>query len=824
MLRSLWISTRLAILPTLVGTWLIYQYLPNWSWNNHLFHAFIEGGGALIGFALALIVIAMIHKKRLSYNYTWLVACFLSMGILDIAHSLKHAGEIFVWLHSCATFIGGLFAALIWLPTRFSKQFFDVKALWLLLLASISFSLWSFLSPEAMARMLDQEQNFTLAAKFLNISGGIGFLIAWGYFARAYHYKHHPESFYFSNHFCLFALAGFLFEASILWDGNWWLWHMLRAFAYVLLMFHFGGIYWRDISRIEQINRSLKHEIDERIRLTSSVFENTSEAIVITDARVKIIDCNQAYTDISGYTLDEVRGQDPKITQSGRHDKAFYQQMWDSINSKGNWTGEIWDRRKNGEVYPKLLSINTVQDDLGKLTHYIGVFSDISHLKETERKLQELAFTDSLTGLPNRQLLHNRLEYDMSIAHRNRTSVALIFIDLDQFKRVNDTLGHQIGDELLYEIGQRLKLCVRETDMVARLGGDEFTIILTNLSSYKAISDIANKIIESINKPIKISDNELFVGASIGISIYPDDSQDKATLLRNADSAMYHAKENGRGYIQFFNEDINQRNQQRNALENNLKRAIQNQEFELYFQPQVNTMTHEVIGCEALIRWNDPDNGVISPQDFIPVAEENGTILAIGQWIFEEVCQHLRYCNNNNISIVRTAINLSAVQFRDENLVEIIVSALKNAEIPTDWIELEITESAIMENPEETAAILEQLRATGIRISIDDFGTGYSSLAYLKRYPFDKLKIDREFIDGLPDNNNDVILTRTIINLANSLDIDVLAEGVENIEQVNLLDAKGCHIVQGFYYSRPLPADEFIDFIASRNTSSIAVN
>lgn len=818
MLYSLWISTRLAIVPMLIGTLIISLLLPVWRWDNELFHALVEGGGALIGFGLASVIIAMIQKQRLSYNYAWLVACFLAMGLLDIAHCLTHPGQTFVWLHSSATFIGGFFASLIWLSPSASKPFFNQKAFWGLILLSIAFSLWSFLSPDAII-MLDEQEHFTGFAKFLNIAGGIGFLIAWGYFAREYHYKHHPDAFYFSNHFCLFALAGFLFEASVIWDGNWWLWHMLRAFAYLLLIFHFGGLYWRDMTRLDQINRSLKHEIDERIRLTSTVFENTSEAIVITDANVQIVDCNQAYTDITGYSLGEVKGKDPNVTSSGRHDKAFYQSMWDSINSTGNWVGEIWDRRKNGEVYPKLLSINTVTNDLDELTHYIGVFSDISHIKETEQKLEELAFTDSLTGLPNRQLLHNRLEYDLSIAHRQKSSIALIFIDLDHFKKINDTHGHQIGDELLYEIAQRLKSCVRETDMVARLGGDEFTIILTNISSYKSVTDIAKKIIALINKPVRLHSNELFVGASIGISIYPDDSTNKETLIRNADSAMYHAKDNGRGHIQFFNEEINLRNQKRNVLENNLKRAIANQEFELYYQPQIDTLTQKVIGSEALIRWNDPEKGLISPMDFIPIAEENGTILNIGKWVFQQVCKQLRYCMDNNLPMIRTAINLSAVQFKDEGMVEVIVSALKKENISTNWIELEITESAIMEHADETVAILERLRAIGIRISIDDFGTGYSSLAYLKKFPFDKLKIDREFIDGLPEDQNDLILTNTIINLAHSLEIDVLAEGVETIEQVDLLNQKGCHFVQGFYYSNPLPADEFINYVTSLSTA-----
>ncbi len=574
-------------------------------------------------------------------------------------------------------------------------------------------------------------------------------------------------------------------------------------------------------ARLDEVNRSLRHEVDERIkaedqlRLTSTVFEHTSEAIIITDADALIIDCNQAFVDITGYSLAEIRGKNPRVTSSGRHDLAFFQAMWQSINQLGNWSGEIWDRRKNGEIYPKWLSINAVSDSEGAVSHYIGVFTDISDLKDTERRLEELVFMDALTGLPNRQLFNDRLNQELSHAHRHESRVALFFIDLDQFKQVNDTLGHQVGDWLLQEVAKRLQSCVRENDTVARLGGDEFTVILTDIASSKVVADIAGKIIGVISKPMSLRGHELFISASIGISLYPDDHTDKEALIRYADAAMYDAKEKGRGNFQFFSEEINLRNQQRRRLENNLRRAIRDEEFELYYQPQMDIATNEIIGSEALIRWNDPNGDQVPSSEFIPFAEENGMILEIGAWVIVEACKHLRRCLDAGRVPVRVAINLSAVQFKDDGLVEMIQSVLKRERLSADLIELEITESAFMENADEAVVILERLSALGIRISIDDFGTGYSSLAYLKKFPVDSLKIDQDFIRGLPDNSDDAVLTTAITKLAISLGIGVLAEGVETRQQVEFLRRQGCRYAQGFYFSRPLPEDEFAAFVSS---------
>jgi len=566
-----------------------------------------------------------------------------------------------------------------------------------------------------------------------------------------------------------------------------------------------------------EINK--RNEAEQQLRLTSTVFEHTSEAIIITDADSLIIDCNQAFSDITGYSLNEIKGKNPSFTKSGYHDKDFFKKMWSSIHESGCWSGEIWDKRKNGDIYPKWLSINEVIDAEGNISHYIGVFNDITHIKETEQQLEELAFKDTLTNLPNRQLFYDRLEFELKRARRiDNSKLALLFIDLDQFKQVNDTLGHHVGDELLIIIAQRLLTCVREKDTIARLGGDEFTVILTDIDSSKVASDIADKIIKEVSIPVNLHDHEHFLGASIGISLYPEDSKKKEFLIRNADAAMYHAKDKGRGNYQFYSEEINQRNQKRRELEDDLRKAIANQEFELYYQPQIETTAEKIIGAEVLIRWNHPQKGIISPLDFIPIIEENGMIIKVGEWVFKQACRHLQKRLSLNSQVAPIAINLSAVQFNHEGLIDMIESTLKHENLPCELIELEITESAIMSNAEQAIEIIKKLACLGLRISIDDFGTGYSSLAYLKKFKVNKLKIDREFIKDLPHDKEDVVLTSTMIMLANNLELDVLAEGVETKEQIDFLLQHGCNLVQGYYYSKPLSEDEFLSYISSHST------
>jgi len=438
--------------------------------------------------------------------------------------------------------------------------------------------------------------------------------------------------------------------------------------------------------------------------------------------------------------------------------------------------------------------------------------------KRHKKKLEQLAFKDTLTNLPNRQLFYNRLGFEIKRTKRKKnTKLALLFIDLDQFKQVNDTLGHHIGDELLKIVAQRLLSCVREKDTVARLGGDEFTVILDDISSSKICADIAAKIITEISIPIELQEKEYFLSTSIGISLCPEDTTEKEILIRNADAAMYHAKANGRGQFQFFSEAINLRNQKRRELEEDLRKAIKNEQFELYYQPQMEIVADKIIGAEVLIRWNHPQKGLISPMDFIPIAEENGMIIEIGAWVFKQACNHLQKNIRDGKQVIPIAVNLSAIQFSNKGLIDMIQSTIEQVKIPSNLIELEITESAIMKDADKAIGVIDELTKLGIRISIDDFGTGYSSLAYLKKFKVDKLKIDREFIKDLPYDKEDSVLTSTMIMLANNLELDVLAEGVETKEQIDFLIQKGCNIVQGYYYSKPLPENEYISYLLSKS-------
>ncbi|MCW8929926.1 MAG: EAL domain-containing protein [Gammaproteobacteria bacterium] len=445
-----------------------------------------------------------------------------------------------------------------------------------------------------------------------------------------------------------------------------------------------------------------------------------------------------------------------------------------------------------------------------------ALLQSTQELKEANLKLEHLAAHDVLTRLPNRYHLHNCLSQMIACADRYQHTMALLFIDLDGFKKVNDNFGHAKGDEILQVVGKRLKSLLREEDTIARIGGDEFAIGIGRIVDTNYIDNLAQRLIDDINLEYpSISSYSSLIGASVGISFYPDDCEDVEDLICNADAAMYHAKQIGPNKFQFFNEDINQRNKNRHLLENSLRRAINDNEFEIHYQPQIDILTEQMIGAEALIRWNDPQRGLISPVEFIPIIEQNGMILEIGRWIFKETCRYLRQSLDAGKNTVPIAINLSAIQFRDQGLVAMIEGVLKEENLSSEWIELEITESAVMENADKAIIMLEKLSNIGIKISIDDFGTGYSSLAYLKKFPIDKLKIDREFISGLPDNKNDIVLTTAIINLSSSLGIYVLAEGAETKEQVDFLRDKGCQFVQGYYYSKPLPEDKFSEYLSS---------
>ncbi|MBF0274308.1 MAG: EAL domain-containing protein, partial [Nitrospinae bacterium] len=534
----------------------------------------------------------------------------------------------------------------------------------------------------------------------------------------------------------------------------------------------------------------------------------------------KIVRINPAFTNITGFEEKDALGKNHRFSKSGRHDKAFYERMWRDIKEKDHWEGEIWDRKKNGEIYPKYLSINSIKNSFGKVEYYIGIFRDITQKKETEKRLHNLAFYDPLTNLPNRSFFHERMKHDIDVSERNRSMMALFFIDLDRFKQVNDTLGHASGDDLLVEISQRIKYTLRSSDTLSRLGGDEFTVVVMNLEHPEDAGTLAQKIIDVVEKPITLKDQEVFVGASIGIAVYPDDGNTIETLTKKADTAMYRAKESGRGIFRFYSEEMSVQNEKRLLLETMLRNAVSNEEFELYYQPKINLNSGKIIGSEALIRWVHPEKGIINPGDFIPLAEETNLILDISNWVIRAACKNQKEWQKSGREMLTVALNLSGKQFANTNLAEEILAIVLEHDLNPQYIELEITETVAMDDIEKTIEILRNLRKADFSLSIDDFGTGYSSLAYLKKMPITSLKVDQHFVRDIDVDADDLAIATTIISMGKNLNLKVVAEGIEKKEHYRLLKNRSCDLGQGYYFSQPLTYQEFIDLVDTNPTFS----
>ncbi len=556
----------------------------------------------------------------------------------------------------------------------------------------------------------------------------------------------------------------------------------------------------------------------EQLLLWSLVYKHSGEAIVISDAKNRILSVNDSFTRITGYSAEEAIGSNPNLLASGRHSPEFYQQMWQTLQEQGHWKGEIWNRRKDGTIYPEWITITTLRDEDGKPCNYIAIFSDASSYKEKEARIHFLAHHDALTGLPNRTLLQDRLEQAVSKAKRDGYKLAILFIDLDRFKVINDTLGHHVGDLLLKEVAQRLNASVRDSDTVCRQGGDEFIIVLPDLESMSDVAHVAQKILESISHEFLLEGERLRVTPSIGISIYPDDAERIDVLIKNADTAMYHAKASGRANFQFFTERLNTVLTERMELERDLVSALDSGELELHFQPQFSLDTGKLLGAESLLRWQHPSRGFVPPDLFITIAEEAGLINRIGLWVVEEMLrQAVTWKGEKEFNGLIFSANVSARQLDEPGFVGAIEELFQRYNYPPECVELEVTETAVMEDIHRSITTLSELKALGLHLAIDDFGTGYSSLNYLKRLPIDRLKIDRSFISDIPHDKNDETITRAIINLAQTLNLGVIAEGVETDEQANFLRQAHCHEAQGYLYSRPLNAAKFAEFVRQCN-------
>lgn len=565
---------------------------------------------------------------------------------------------------------------------------------------------------------------------------------------------------------------------------------------------------------IRDITQRKKSE--EQLRLAERIFKSNNEGIVITNEKTEILRVNDAFLRITGYTENETLGKKINILSSGQQDKNFYIEMWKNLSLHGHWQGEIFNKRKSGEIYPEWLSISSVYDKDNNIVNYVGIFSDITDKKQAEERIYHMAHYDELTGLLNRASFNIELAKAKEQADISSTSFVILYIDLDYFKKVNDTLGHPVGDKLLRVIADRLTGMLRSTDKVCRIGGDEFVVLLPDIFHPEYASNIAKNIIEKLKHPIDLEGRELFIGASIGIAVYPQDADNVDELVRNADAALFRAKNYGRNTYQFYLIEMNEKASERLELESALHRALDSQEFVLHFQPQIDLKQQSVVGVEALVRWMHPERGIVSPADFIPLLEETGMIIAVGEWILYTACLRAKSWQEAGLGDIRIAVNISPHQFLHSDIVTTVNDALKITGLSPHLLELEITEGSIMTDADDNIRHLQQLSDMGVKLSIDDFGTGYSSLAYLKRFPIDVLKIDQSFVRNMHNDKDDESIVNAIISLARSLEIKVIAEGVEEARQLEQLKLLECDEVQGYYFSRPLSEDNLIDFLEAK--------
>ena len=574
--------------------------------------------------------------------------------------------------------------------------------------------------------------------------------------------------------------------------------------------------------RIERNRRALskahrdlhvRYEAQQRaesdLRLYATVFTNAREGMTITDANSRIVAVNPAFTEITGYSAEEVIGETPALLNSGRQSDTFYEAMWEELSRNGQWQGEIWNARKDGSIYPEWLSIAAVLGNNAQTTHYIGVFSDISERKLHEERIQHLAHHDVLTGLPNRALLEARIAEGVSLSQRHGRIMGVLFIDLDRFKNINDTLGHAVGDQLLIQAAQRGRALLRENDTLARLGGDEFVAVLPDLENRQAAGLLARKLIAEWCRSYHLAGHELTVSASIGIALFPEDGHAVSDLLRKADAAMYRAKEEGRNTFRYFSSEISRASLGELLLENDLHTALERGELEMYFEPKVDAQSGQLLAAEALMRWTHHERGAIPPSLFIPLAERGGLIHLFGEWALRQVCGYLRHWLDQGLPVRPVAVNLSAQQFTQQDIPAMVADLLAEFELPPHLLELELTESVLMRNTEQAVAELSRLRNMGIKVAIDDFGVGYSSLGYLKQFPVHALKLDRAFVWGIEQEGDSGSLASAIIAMAHELGLVVVAEGVETPVQRRYLVAHGCDILQGYLFGKPQSAEAF---------------
>jgi diguanylate cyclase (GGDEF)-like protein/PAS domain S-box-containing protein len=690
----------------------------------------------------------------------------------------------------------------------------------LLVAAGVAFGsvlIWRYRAGRAVGGIYNATAAMVFSALFIHFGGGAG-EAHFSFFIFAslllYYCAWQPIAIacgvILSHHLAFFTLQAYGMPVVVFacLDKTTLLVHMLAGFGQCALLGYIAA-------RMTRNDRELMRAMADQ-QLAASVFHNTIEGIVITDVRARILSVNPAFTEITGYTAQEAVGQTPRLLKSNRHDDAFYREMWQTIDQVGEWKGKIWNRRKGGEVFLESQTIRRLKGEDGVI-RFVAVFNDITEQWRKDQRIEHLAFHDSLTGLANRSLLGDRLRYAIALSERSGAPLAVLMMDLDRFKNINDSFGHDQGDELLRVVATRLQVVARETDTVARLGGDEFVILLQSPGRPEDVASIAARVIDSIAMPIELGGLALRVGASLGIAMYPADGLDAASLLKNADTAMYESKANGKGTYRFFSTAMTDRAQAHLHLEMDLRHALEHGQFELHYQPKLCLQHGQPCSAEVLVRWRHPERGLVSPAGFIPLAEETGLIEPIGKWVLEEACRQLSYWRKNGGGLPSLAVNVSAVQLRKGLLAAQVEELLERYELPGDTLEIELTESTVMNNPEQAIGSMHAVRALGVSIAIDDFGTGHSSLSYLKRLPIDTLKIDRAFVMEADRNEDDAVICSTIIGLGNSLRLNVVAEGIETAAQLAYLKRQGCGIGQGYYFARPLTLAELSEWLKGRS-------
>ncbi|MBI6655718.1 EAL domain-containing protein [Pseudomonas carnis] len=592
-------------------------------------------------------------------------------------------------------------------------------------------------------------------------------------------------------------------------DEPWALGRWLQARGYVWVSLSALVIYWigRRFARAHALQQPLK-ENRERLRQAAAVFDCTREGVLVTDTQGLIVHVNRAFMKITGYQCEDVMGQRPSLFKSGRHSAHFYQQMFQALESTGEWSGEIWNRRKSGEVYPQWQTIRVIHDDQGQVSHYVAVFSDISAMKNSEHELAHLAHHDPLTDLPNRLLFTDRAEQALASAQVHKRGCALLLMDLDHFKIINDSLGHNVGDQLLKLVAERLSGLFGPGVTLARLGGDEFAVLAESCPQVVQAAALAQRMLNAMKDPFIFDGNQLFISASIGISLFPSDALSAEQLLRNADSALFKAKSAGREGYALYTEELTAHAQHRVEIAGELRRALDQHELRVYYQPVHDLHDSRLVGVEALVRWQHPERGLVPPGEFIPIAERTGLIAEIDAWVMDQACRQMCQWLADGAPLSFIAINVSSRLFARRELYEQVAQVLHATGLDPAFLELEVTESAVMDDPEVALEQLHRLRELGLRLAIDDFGTGYSSLLRLKRLPVQKLKIDQGFVAGLPWDEDDAAIVRVVIALAKSMGMQVHAEGIEQVEQARFLLDQECDMGQGYWFGRPMPADE----------------